>query len=40
MIFSSVKRRRGRPRKILGEVVKRDLMVNNVVETLVFNQAK
>jgi len=40
MDFNFVKRGRGRPRRRLREVVKRDLMVNNISQDLVFNQAR
>lgn len=36
MVFISVKRRE-RPRRTLEEVVKRDLMINDIFEDLVFN---
>ena len=38
VVFSHVKNRRGGLRRTLGQVVKRDLMVNNISEDLVFNQ--
>jgi len=38
MVFSSVKRKKGRSKRTLEEVVKRDVMVNNISEDLVFNQ--
>lgn len=40
MVFSHVKRRRGRPRRTLEEVVKKDLMVNNIAKTLIFDWVK
>ena len=36
MVFSLVKRDRGRPKRILEKIVKRDLMVNNIPKSLVF----
>lgn len=38
--FSPVKRGRGGPRRALEELVKMDIMVNNIPETLVFNQTE
>ena len=40
MVFSCVKRGRRRPKKTLGEVVKRDLMANNISKDLVLNRIK
>jgi len=40
IVFCQVKKGRGRPRKTLVEVLKRDLKGNNIYEDLVFNQAK
>lgn len=40
MTFSLMKRRRERPRRTVQEVIKGDLMINNILETLAFNQTK
>lgn len=40
MLVSPLKGGRERRRRTLEEVVKRDLMVNNISENLVFNRAK
>ena len=36
MIFNPGKRRRGRPKRTLEEIIKGDLRLNNISETLVF----
>jgi len=36
-VFSPVKRSRGKPRRTLEEIVKRNLVVNNIPENLVSN---
>jgi len=38
IVFNPVKRMRGKP--TFEEVVKRELMVNNIFEDLIFNQAE
>ena len=38
MFFIPVKMVRGRPRRTLEEVIKRDVMVSNIPENLVFNE--
>ena len=40
MASNPMKRRTGRPRKDLEEVVKANLMVNNISEALVFNRVE
>ena len=40
MVFSLMKRSKGRPGRTFEEIIKRDLMVNNISENLVFNQAQ
>ena len=37
MAFSPMKRGRGRLTRILDEIVKKELMVSNILENLVFN---
>ena len=37
LVFSPMKRGRGRPRRTLGEFVKRGLVVNNIPKDLVCN---
>lgn len=38
MAFSPVKRERGKPRRTLKEVAKKDLMANNISKDLVSNR--
>ena len=40
MVFRCVKRGGRRPKKTVGEVVKRDLMVNNISKDVVVNRIK
>ncbi|RDX63647.1 Pentatricopeptide repeat-containing protein, partial [Mucuna pruriens] len=40
IIFSLVKRGRGRSRRTLEEIIKRDVIVNNITKHLVFNRAQ
>lgn len=40
IVFSPIKRRRGRPRRTWEELVKMDLKLNNIPETLVQNRAE
>lgn len=40
MFFSPVKRGRGRPKRTLGELIRHDLLLNNISENLVFDRAQ
>ena len=40
MVFSCTRRRRERPRRTFEEIIKRDLIVSNILENLVFNQVQ
>ncbi|KAL5194746.1 hypothetical protein HKD37_20G056765 [Glycine soja] len=40
MVFSFAKRESGRPRRTLEEIVKGDLMVNNISKSLIFNRTE
>ena len=39
MSFSPVKRGRGRPKRTLGDLIKHDLLLNNISENLIFDRA-
>ena len=39
MSFSPVRRGRGRPKRTLGELIKQDLVLNNISENMVFDRA-
>ena len=38
MIFNPVRRDRGKPKRILGEIIKRDLKINGIIENLIWNR--
>ena len=40
MIFSSMRRDRGRSKTILGEVIKRDICINGIPKSLIWDRKK
>ena len=40
MVFSPIRRRRGRPQRTLGEVIRRDLIINDLHQDMVFDRTQ